>query len=37
MNDLIVFNPLYKNEDVKICFELYNEIIKNNNLDYANS
>ena len=27
MNDLIVFNPLYKNEDVKICFELYNEII----------
>lgn len=37
MNDLIVFSPLYKNEDVKICFELYNEIIKNNNLDYANS
>lgn len=37
MNDLIVFNPLYKNEDVKICFELYNEIIKNNNFDYANS
>lgn len=37
MNDLIIFNPLYKNEDVKICFELYNEIIKNNNLDYANS
>lgn len=37
MNELIVFNPLYKNEDIKICFELYDEIIKNNNLDYANS
>ncbi len=36
MNDLIVFNPLYKNEDIKICFELYDEIIKNNNLNNAN-
>lgn len=37
MNDLIVFNPLYKNEDIQICFKLYDEIIKNNNLDNANS
>lgn len=37
MNDLIVFNPFYKNEDIQICFKLYDEIIKNNNLDNANS
>lgn len=37
MNDLIVFNPLYKSEDIKICFKLYDEIIKNNNFDNANN
>ena len=27
MNDLIVFNPLYKNKDIAECFALYTEVV----------
>lgn len=35
MNNLIVFSPLYKNDEIKLCFELYDEIIKRNNVKNA--
>lgn len=36
MDELIVFNPLFQDERIKFCFEMYNEII-NGNLKNSNS
>ena len=36
MDELIVFNPLFQDERIKSCFEMYNEII-NGNLKNSNS
>ena len=30
MNDLIVFNPLFKDDDIGDCFEIYDEIMNDN-------
>ena len=35
MNDLIVFFPLCQNDDIEECFKLYDEIIRNDNLENA--
>ena len=35
MDELIVFNPLYQDDEIESCFNMYNELI-NGNLKNSN-